>query len=492
MQEENNKLHNCDKCTKSFAQRSGLSRHKKLVHNQNDNQNVDNDSDNDDDLIPKNRELLEKIMMDTGFTADTGRQLSKFKIDTFQDPEDYEVYTTYELNPNYRSESESESEEKDLIKNPYKNLNTNSDITDGVSSLQFIKNLQAINNRHNTFKSSNSSNGSSNNNINGNKNKDYVLADPYAPPGSSSSMRKMREKPDVTKPMNKNQLKQMYGNNLNSEYEFKGNLFYEKDYDSEDDSFYDTKMMPTNERVYGNNNDRVCSINNNNNNIDNNNDNNNDNGRYTANNINNIDSDGDRIVALPPLSFMVEPKINQNLVKAKPVFYKNGSQTIKCIVPEDYITCLTECFNSSVKAVVYIKNCGTATDQCESEFRLVKKIYFEGKKKSDIPFRVLDLTRCRLEFLDGDMMWRADSKGQLSSKIICDNLMNAFLKLNNDMIAKILGPVDCDTREALLDEYQINKTQEHAHLLSTTKTRLKLIKRVAEFIHNLPEDQIIT
>jgi hypothetical protein len=97
-----------------------------------------------------------------------------------------------------------------------------------------------------------------------------------------------------------------------------------------------------------------------------------------------------------------------------------------------------------------------------------------------------------MEFLDSTQQWRPDSKGKISGKIMCVNLCNALLRMNNDMIAKILGSSDADSREALLDEYQIHKTQGHAHELGSDKFQLKLMKKIIDFIYNLSENEIIT
>lgn len=214
---------------------------------------------------------------------------------------------------------------------------------------------------------------------------------------------------------------------------------------------------------------------------------------YNANSLTDLNDDENQNPSepiLPPITFLKDPQTLGPLPKNNPVYYKHNNVTIKCIVREDYLVCLNQYYKDPLKAIVHIKNIGIASDQEEADFRTIKKIYFEGKKKSELPIRVLDLSRHKMEFLDSEQKWRTDCKGQICSEIICKNLTNALLRMNNHMIRKILLAVD-DTREALLDEWQIHKTQCHASNLGTTKFRLRLVKRIMDFIYNLSEEQII-
>jgi uncharacterized C2H2 Zn-finger protein len=192
-----------------------------------------------------------------------------------------------------------------------------------------------------------------------------------------------------------------------------------------------------------------------------------------------------------PLSYMIKPDSIGPAPKAEPVFYMSGNVPIRCIVHEDYFTALKEFYKSSKEAVITLKNTGTALDIVEADLRLVKKLYMSGKKKSELPFRVNDLSRLKLEYLDENKKWRVDQKGQNFIKIITCNIINALLRMNNNMIKSILKADNEEVRDALLDDCQIGSTQNHAHALLTPKWQIKLVKRIADFIHNLSEEEIV-
>ena len=53
--------------------------------------------------------------------------------------------------------------------------------------------------------------------------------------------------------------------------------------------------------------------------------------------------------------------------------------------------------------------------------------------------------------------------------------------MNNNLIKGILEAANEEVRDALLDDCQIGSTQN----LLTSKWQIKLVKRIAEFVHNL-------
>jgi hypothetical protein len=166
---------------------------------------------------------------------------------------------------------------------------------------------------------------------------------------------------------------------------------------------------------------------------------------------------------------------------------------IVCLAKENYIKKLEDLHDGDIdKALMYIKNIGIATDFLEGDFRLIKKIYFDGKKKSEFPIRVKDFKRNRLEFLEENGEWILDIQGEIVGKRLCDNIVNTLLIANKMFSDMIINEKDEDKKELLLDLYQINKTQAHILKLTERKTQCKLSRRVAEFINFCTEMQLAT
>jgi hypothetical protein len=138
--------------------------------------------------------------------------------------------------------------------------------------------------------------------------------------------------------------------------------------------------------------------------------------------------------------------------------------------------------NDVEKALMYLKNVGVANDFIEADFRLVKRIIFDGKRKSEFPIRVKDLKRLKMEYLEMNGEWTLDLHGETIGKRLSDNVINTLLTCNTQFSKRVMNEQDEEKKESLLDLYQINKTQAHILKLSERKTQLRLSKRVAEFI----------
>ncbi len=161
---------------------------------------------------------------------------------------------------------------------------------------------------------------------------------------------------------------------------------------------------------------------------------------------------------------------------------------IVCLAKGDYIKKLIQLHDGDEeKAMNYIKNIGIATDFLEGDFRLIKKIYFDGKKKSEFPIRVKDFKRNKLEYLEENGDWVLDIRGEIVGKRLCDNIVKTLLIANSCFNEVIINEKDEDQKELLLDLFQINKTQAHILKLTERKTQCKLSQRVAEFINYCTE-----
>jgi len=161
---------------------------------------------------------------------------------------------------------------------------------------------------------------------------------------------------------------------------------------------------------------------------------------------------------------------------------------IVCLAKGDYVKKIIEIYDGDEeKAMNYIKNVGIATDFLEGDFRMIKKIYFDGKKKSQFPIRVKDLSRNKLEYLEENGEWILDIRGEIVGKRLCDNIVSTLLIANTRFNEVIINEPDEDKKAVLLDLFQINKTQKHIMKLLERKTQGKLSHRVAEFINYCAE-----
>lgn len=166
---------------------------------------------------------------------------------------------------------------------------------------------------------------------------------------------------------------------------------------------------------------------------------------------------------------------------------------IVCLAKGDYVRQLVKLYDGDEKkAMEYIKNIGIATDFLEGDFRLIKKVYFDGKKKSQFPIRVKDIKRNKLEYLEENGEWVLDINGEIVGRRLCENIVSTLLIANNCFNDVIILEKDEDRKELLLDLFQINKTQAHIMKLLERKTQGKLSRRVAEFINFCAEVQAET
>ncbi len=167
---------------------------------------------------------------------------------------------------------------------------------------------------------------------------------------------------------------------------------------------------------------------------------------------------------------------------------KESKIDIVCLAKGDYIKKLIQLHDGDEeKAMSYIKNIGIATDFLEGDFRMIKKVYFDGKKKSQFPIRIKDFKRNKLEYLEENGEWILDIRGEIVGKRLCDNLVSTLLIANTQFNELIIQEKDEDRKELLLDLFQINKTQAHIMKLLERKTQGKLSRRVAEFINYCTE-----
>ncbi len=174
----------------------------------------------------------------------------------------------------------------------------------------------------------------------------------------------------------------------------------------------------------------------------------------------------------------------QNTVEEK----KDPKIDIVCLAKGDYIRKLVQLHDGDEeKAMNYIKNIGIATDFLEGDFRMIKKVYFDGKKKSEFPIRIKDFKRNKLEYLEENGEWILDIRGEIVGKRLCENIVSTLLIANTQFNEIIINEKDEDKKELLLDLFQINKTQAHIMKLLERKTQGKLSKRVAEFINYCTE-----
>jgi hypothetical protein len=143
------------------------------------------------------------------------------------------------------------------------------------------------------------------------------------------------------------------------------------------------------------------------------------------------------------------------------------------------------------KTLMYVKNLATANDYLEADFRLIKRIYLDGRKKSEMPIKVTDIRRYKIEFLNENKEWLQDYKGTKLGKILCDNLINTYTLCNIKLTNVITELNNKAEKIQLLENYQIHKGQSHIQKLTDAKTQTKLSKRITEFIYSLSEDEIV-
>lgn len=140
---------------------------------------------------------------------------------------------------------------------------------------------------------------------------------------------------------------------------------------------------------------------------------------------------------------------------------------------------------------IHINKIASSDDFLDASFRLLKKLYFDGRKKSEIPIKVTDVRRCKLEFLDYKKIWVTDIKGIKLGKILCDNLMDTYA-LANSRLSKVINNLESwKDKEYFLDMFRINISQENLRELRFSKNQVKLTKRLIDFISSLSEDEVI-
>ena len=155
-----------------------------------------------------------------------------------------------------------------------------------------------------------------------------------------------------------------------------------------------------------------------------------------------------------------------------------------------YIYTINTLFEHSdmYKTLLFIKTVATSTDYLEADFRLLNKLYFENRKKSELPIRVTDVRRYKMEYLNDKKVWVVDYKGLKLAKILCDNLIDTYT-LTNIRLANVITELDNKKEKIqLMDMYQINKSQQHIQKLTDGKVQAKLAKRIAEYIYYLSDD----
>jgi len=162
---------------------------------------------------------------------------------------------------------------------------------------------------------------------------------------------------------------------------------------------------------------------------------------------------------------------------------KDPKVDIVCLAKGDYIQKVIQLYDGDEdKALNYIKNVGIASDLLERSFVLFRRVYFDGKKKSQFPIRVKDLSRNKLEYLEENGEWVLDIRGEIVGKRLCDNLVSTLLKTNIRFNELIINEQDEDEKSRLMDIYEVNKTQAAILLLSKRNMQGKICRRVAEYI----------
>lgn len=153
---------------------------------------------------------------------------------------------------------------------------------------------------------------------------------------------------------------------------------------------------------------------------------------------------------------------------------ENNYIQIVCISQkDDFRKILTERMGESA-AVKYILDC--AKNNLEGDLKLLEKVYFEGKQKSEYPIRFLDRARGKLEFMDESKEFILDPQGIELTKRICGNLQNGYL---TEITRIIEANLDQQKNGEFLDEFDIFNVNNHIYALSDPKYRKKLLNSLS-------------
>lgn len=155
-----------------------------------------------------------------------------------------------------------------------------------------------------------------------------------------------------------------------------------------------------------------------------------------------------------------EPRVTNNILQ------------VVCVGSNDnYLDMLTDTIGFD-NALEYIKNC--ALSDINGDIKLIEKIYFEGSNPGNYPIRFLDKKRGALEFIDEKNRTVADTKGDILSRRLGNNLQNTYLKSVNYLITSNLKHKKCPN--VFLDEYDIMTWNQHIYELSDSNRQKKIIK----------------
>ena len=140
----------------------------------------------------------------------------------------------------------------------------------------------------------------------------------------------------------------------------------------------------------------------------------------------------------------------------------------------------------------YANACASSTEALiDADFRLIKRLYMNNRKKSEIPFRILDIRRNKYEYLNSDKVWVTDLNGTNLGHTLAHNLIDTYLITNTKLQKITVLVVDPDEKLGLYDEYEFKKGQAHANLLFSSNYQKKLVKKLMEYISSLSDDTII-
>jgi hypothetical protein len=145
---------------------------------------------------------------------------------------------------------------------------------------------------------------------------------------------------------------------------------------------------------------------------------------------------------------------------------------------------------STYNVLEMVLNYSNADDWHDADFSLIKKLYLDGRTLSEIPFKVLDIKRHKLQFLNCKRMWITDIKGQKLGKLLAQNLIRTYM-ITNRKLTDLVIELKEDERNFLMTEYSMDRLSAHAQSLKLSKNQKKLVQNLATFISSLDKEEVI-
>lgn len=128
---------------------------------------------------------------------------------------------------------------------------------------------------------------------------------------------------------------------------------------------------------------------------------------------------------------------------------------------------------------------GMSSDLCEAVMNLFIRLYFNKHDNDQIPFRVRDHKRMKIEYQRPDRSWTTDMGGTALAKILCMNVCKTILMCSVIFPEIMIREEREIEKNNLMNHFDLPYVQKNLALLHDKKFQLKVIKRLFAYMQNL-------